>query len=667
MTLAAGERAVPRPDPISGHRLSGPLDAVLDRISDLGIISFAIWTVLYHLGLIFGIATNPLLVIWLIASAGSAWFVARRGGPDGGIGGPLILLNTPVVVVGVLATVSAFMVGSATHSLWWLSWVVGLVVVLLGLRQVMRTGTDPADGHSRDRTSLAEVVQRSTPGSLLALGTALGLGAFSLFTLRVDPDDTFYVNRTVWVAERGTIPTRDTMFSSQTLHALPGAGIPVQSIEVFQGAIAHALGLAGGTAAYLLTPPVATFLAVWSIWRLVREWAPRRLALCFATAVVYLLWAAKDGGNLGVFFLARIQQGKVIFVAMVIPLLFLYLTRHLTASTPYNNLLLFAAGVAAIGYTSSATFLVPLICATAAGPLLLQRRVRMALLAMLPAVYPVLVGIVVHFSSATVDNFGRYWASESAFHFVFGTRWFSAIGWFAVFVGVLFARQGAARLIAWGTAAVLVILLAPGMFTVLNDVTGAHAVIWRVMWVAPVPVLVGLLAALPVPNWARWSAAVPAAVVMLAVIVVGLPLWSGQRSVSVQSSPTWRYSHTALTQARAIIRQFPHTGPILAPDSTMRAITLSTTRVHAVDPLRSYVTVLVEPADQHRARILLSDAISGRGKPPTPAATAQALQTLHVSVVCVRPSWLNRLHLFEAAGYTDTHNVAGEVCLTPPG
>src|SRR5581483_5604036 len=102
-----------------------------------------------------------------------------------------------------------------------------------------------------DVTSMASAVAASRPGTLLALGTALGLGAFSVFTLRSDPDDTFYVNRAVWVAQHGTIPTRDTMFSSQTLHALPGAGIPVQSIEAFQGAIAHVFSLAGGTAAYL--------------------------------------------------------------------------------------------------------------------------------------------------------------------------------------------------------------------------------------------------------------------------------------------------------------------------------------------------------------------------------------------------------------------------------
>src|SRR5581483_11445502 len=213
---------------------------------------------------------------------------------------------------------------SGTSSLWWPGWVVAAASVVVALLAVQRAVT-PAD-----RAGGGEPAGTSPIGTLLALGSGAGLGIFSVFTLRVDPDDTFYVNRAAWVAQHGTIPTHDTMFSDQTLPAIRGAGVPVQSIETFQGAIAHIFHVAAGSAAYLLTPPIGTFLAVWALWRLIRAWAPRRLALCFTLGLVYLLWAGTTGANLGVFFLARMQQGKVIFVAMLVPLLYVYLTEWIS-------------------------------------------------------------------------------------------------------------------------------------------------------------------------------------------------------------------------------------------------------------------------------------------------------------------------------------------------
>ena len=80
-----------------------------------------------------------------------------------------------------------------------------------------------------------------------AILAALGLGAVTLFTFYVDTDDALYVNRSSWVAEHGTIATRDTLYTDQRLDHLAGAGVPIQSIETLYGALAHAVGLSAGT------------------------------------------------------------------------------------------------------------------------------------------------------------------------------------------------------------------------------------------------------------------------------------------------------------------------------------------------------------------------------------------------------------------------------------
>ncbi|HEV7193330.1 MAG TPA: DUF6077 domain-containing protein [Jatrophihabitantaceae bacterium] len=679
MSTSISDRPAPAAAPPGWTHGAALVTRALDYLIDAVVVAFADWTVLYHLGLLAKLHTDVLLLLWVVTTAVALWTLGRiRGGADEKPVSPSepvaadnsvrssvlsALGNVSVPLVGasvLLAAVSAGLVMSGTNSLWWPGWLAGAASVVVALLAVLRAARDATTG-----TRGLDLATVSPAGTLLALGSGLGLGLFSLFTLRSDPDDTFYVNRAAWVANHGTIPTHDTMFSDQTLPAIRGAGVPVQSIETFQGAIAHVFHLAAGTAAYLVTPPVGTFLAVWALWRLVRAWAPRRLALCFALGLVYLLWAGTTGANLGVFFLARMQQGKVVFVAMMVPLLYVYLTEWIAKPSRRHAALLFAGGVTAVGLTSSATFLVPIICAAVALPVLLQRRYLIALGAFVPFVYPAVVGLVVHFSNSSVDPNGKVWDGQGMVHFVFGTHVFGAIGWLAALAAVWFVRPGAPRLAVAGASAMLLVVAGPGILSLMNDLTGAHAVLWRAVWVAPLPALVGMAAALPLPADIRWAAPLPALVGIAAVVAAGQLLWAPARSVSITSSPTWRYNAQALHQARQILDMHRGPGPVLAPDTTMRALTLTTTTVHAIDPLYAYVLLLDEPAAQHRARILLSRMIEGKSPMPSAAAVRAALSELKVSMVCVKPGWTERTALAKSAGYTRATSISGETCLLP--
>src|SRR5581483_6106066 len=155
------------------------------------------------------------------------------------------------------------------------------------------------------------------------------------------------------------------------------------------------------------------------------------------------------------------------------------------------------------------------------------------------------------------------------------------VGWLAVLCAVWLVRPGGARLAATGVAVVIVILTAPGVLGVINAFTGAHAVLWRAIWAAPLPALVGVAAAVKLPAGVRWAAPVPAVAVAVAVVVAGVPMWN--QADSFASSPTWRYG-SMMTQGWRVIRADHYPGPVLAPYNTMKAIALATTKVHAVDP-----------------------------------------------------------------------------------
>ncbi|MGI8882469.1 MAG: DUF6077 domain-containing protein [Jatrophihabitans sp.] len=502
------------------------------------------------------------------------------------------------------------------------------------------------------------------PASVLAFATAAGLGVFSTFVFHADADDTFYVNRAQWVADHGTIATRDTMFGNQHLPAISGAGVPVSSIETLQGAIAHLAQIAAGSVAYLITPAVGTFLAVWAIWRLIRCWAPRRQAGCFVVAMVYLLWAGQTPATLGVFFLPRMQQGKAIFVAMLVPLIYLYLTRWVQAPTRRTAGYLVACGVAAEGLTSSATFVVPLLCAAVAIPLLLRREWRTAAGCFLPFGYPLGVGVVVQVLYESVNAPNALMSTPATLHFVFGASWFALIGWVGVLVAAFVVRRSAPVV---GIAIVLLVVLAPGALAVMKGVIGAEAVLWRTMWVAPIAVCVGMLASVTLPARARWAAPIPVVILVAALIAAGTPFWAPRRQVSIADRPTWRYSAVALDQARAILRDDHVPGPVLAPADTSLALTILTTRLHAVSPYWPYTVTVVEPAAEHAARLRLARLMRSTIGAPTAAELRGELAILHVGWVCLRPHWRGRLALFATAGYSTRRHIRSAVCLQLPG
>ena len=117
-----------------------------------------------------------------------------------------------------------------------------------------------------------------------------------------------------------------------------------------------------------------------------------------------------------------------------------------------------------------------------------------------------------------------------------------ALALVALAVAPLLARRGAPAVLAGASALVGVLVYAPGVLDLINAVTGSGPILWRMLYVAPVPVLVGLLVALP---WAKGDRPLPAtaederrgnleragALAGLAAVVVGFalggrPVWA---------------------------------------------------------------------------------------------------------------------------------------------
>lgn len=695
---------VPRPS-----TTSAVLDDVGDLLSDLAVWGLATWTVLYHLARVVGIGTTPVLlatVVITLALSLTTWRhvarpePARRAAESSAPPRPWVRLPAaaPRLLFGVSAALTAAAVlvhwpeAKGTYRIGWLLMAAALVPLVWSLVMVRAAASSPAAtegpgevaAHGSDAVDAPpeaggapDVVTDGAPadGRPAWLRTAASafvwlvgavLAYLSLRTVRLDADDVFYVNKAVHVAETGRIPLRDTIYSDQVLPALRGAGTaPVQSLEVLQGAVAHLLGISAGTVVYLATPVVMSFLAVWAVWRLARSWSAVRALVAFAVATTYLLWGVKSGYGLGAFWIGRIWQGKVIFVCLAVPLLYLALTRWTRLGRRYDAAMLLAVGAVAVGLTSTATLVVPPIAAAAAAMLLLCRRPRWYV-PLLAAAYPVASGVVVALVAASGGQFGKVdFTSFEAFHAVVGDRLWGAVGVVALLLAPWAVRSGGARMTAAAGSVVAVAAMAPGVPQLVNTVTGAGPILYRLLWMAALPVLVGVLATAPLPV-DRFAPAVrrtvavvvPAALVVL-IVAGGQIVWS--RATTLEDGPRWKFAIGQLSAARWVADSYDGPGPVLAPWQLMRALSLTTTRIHGVDPRSFYLAGIEEPPEAHAARIRLSRSMRNGDTAPPPTLEAD-LAAVGVGYICLDEPKVRYREAVVALGWEPAASRGGITC-----
>ncbi|WP_344587008.1 DUF6077 domain-containing protein [Actinomadura vinacea] len=704
-----------RPEQDHGTAPGGPfapgaaLTRALDRGTDGLVIAFALWTLVYHAGLLVRPPTWVLLAVWAVATAAAGagyvlWRRSRagRGAVDaGGTGAPAdrgLWRDSPVrtwagvprlvPAVALLAGVGAG-TSAGLHEAgvpWWCTWSLGLISVAATAYGVLRLGRAP--GTAED----AGAPPRERPGdssgnsfgdrwgSLVAFATAGAFAAASWFMVNPDGDDAYFVSRSVAAGTDGRIPQHDVIFSTGSFGPIAGEP-PVSSVEVLAGALARLTGVHPTSFLWYAVLPAVTFVAVWALWRLVREWAPRWALACFVAATAYLLWSGVGQASLGSFHLLRMWQGKAMMVSIMVPLLYVHLTRWAERRTAGGLVLLTAAGVAAVGLSSSATLVVPLVTVAAAAPLVLSGRVRTGAAACAAMVYPLAAGlavVVLHHDTSVV---GPFTDAPVSYSWVLLSATMGVLTGCALWAGSRTARPGVPSLITAGVAGVATLLLVPGVLDVIADATGAAQVMWRTMWVVPAPALVGLLAAVRPPEGLRPAAArgdlaraLPAAVpvaLCAAMVVGGVPLWSGQNGTTVTHRPAWKFPQRNLSTALAVVRAGRAHDPgrpqvVLMPQQYMRAVPLLSTRDHAINPNSHYLRLLPAPRAFIDDRLLLTTLVtSPQAADPSAAETRAALRRTGVTAACARRSDQDGLRLLEAAGYGNRSRVGKLTCVFP--
>ena len=517
-----------------------------------------------------------------------------------------------------------------------------------------------------------------------------GLALISSATLRPQSDDTNYLNLSTWIAERGTMPTRDTIYSDQVFTTKPLGS----AWESMWGVVAHITGISAPTLLYVIAVPVLTLLSVLALDRGLRSMHVRHTNFAILVVSIFLILDGKNIFSFGVFHGPRIWQGKSFFVSAMIPLL-IAAGIVWARSGRRNDLIRFLLiGIATAGLTTTATMLVPMIVVVIAAVVGYQRGIRDAGWTLLAMLAPLYVGLAFRGSheddQALGDWAGNVIGLARPGNIVSGltqlpdpnefVRWMSRpplhAALFALVMcwGFIGAESRTARRVIAGLSVMWAIVYLPPVLAVIEEFTGVQAISWRFWWLLPIPMLVGAAASavaaglirITAVNKHRTLSLVIGLAILLALIVVpGKLVWNsslGQvngQSARLMWPPGWKVFGGYL-EAKIILDEIAIDGDIVAARSNIeKSLAATTVRIHPVLPKIGWFTQSggSQAAESLPDRLQIRQFTSSQPDPQLPELNLQdlpnALDRVGVNVICLDADRTDDIDLAKTWGYTN--------------
>jgi hypothetical protein len=667
----------PAPDPARRGSRSRRGPTRVARASDVAldafVVALAAWTLLFHVARAAGWTVDLTFGLWLGAVSVAAVFVPayRRGirttppadlaedadvGPGRAVGAVLGL----GAAAGVIAGLRALDVPG-----WWIVWGLAVAALVAAAVLVLRAPAAPA---ARPRPSA--LTEQLGAGTVIVAAIVFALLAVT--TVRPDTDDVYLVNRSVWVEQRGgAFPERDVLFSDEEF-AITRDNEVETAIEPLVGAIARWLPWSSATVAYLAVAPVVSALGVLALWRLVRSWRVGAPVTATLLGVLFLAFGGAIHTSFGNFSFGRAWQGKVAFLSVVVPQLWTHALGWGRDRRARSLVMLVLASIAAVGLSSTATLVGPPVVALGIGAGVLGSapvaRARTAALGALALVAPLAAGLVAVWSEPQAPRAASQLLAAAArlvtgpagsppplggpgavgppdaWYTVVGTGTLAVIGGVAAFTAWAAVRDRAARLaLIAAPLAVVGLFGAPAVLRLAAEAAGARSIVWRVVWIIPLPAMVGVAvtgAAALVPARAAAAArlAVPLAAAV-AIVAGGTGVWSGANGASL-GAPAWDVDPEALPAARRLVELARPGTTVAAPEAVGGIVAITTVDVRAHNPSSKYLSgPWASSGFQRRQRGVLSRAVEAGDLPAgTEADVERALAALGVTAACVRPA-----------------------------
>ncbi len=648
------------PSAESTDRLTTRMDFSVDAV----VVALAVWTGVFQVAVLFGLHRDLAMSAWILACVVLLWLVLRRPGP------PRISPTRwsaptfdPVPLGGglVVALLLAFLKPEGLG--WPVVWLLAVAVLGYGLWSM----------HRRERAGPATA--QSSPTSLVVrsvLLLALLAALLSLVMVRPDRDDVYVMNRAAYVEEHAdAFPTRDTIFSDDFLPTQRPAG-PQTSFEPLIGSIAAWLPFRAAAVGYLGVAPLVAALGVLALWRLLRTLGARAPSLACWVGTIWLVLDGTMHRSFGNFAMGRSWQGKVVLVAVVVPVLWHHAISFGRSGSRRHLLMLLAGSLAGVGLSSSAVLVVPgvVLAGVAAGAVTTRRlhRILAGLVALGPpavaATWIVLAepqrleatGPVLAFLGGIVTLDSEV-EPITQIRAVFGEGVPALVPLVAVLLGCLAVGQREGRLaLALASATVFGAAFAPGALDLVSDLAGSESVLWRVIWILPVPAMVGaVFTSIPVP-WLDQSLIkilLPTGALGL-VLMLGTPIISAaNRGAELAWPPRYELPWPDQLSAPTLAGLAPDGGLVAGPSTVDFAVSVLTSRVKTVNPRPHYLQGRhVDESFGAIDRLALSNALDAGIDDGQIESLGQSIQHLEPHAVCHRPGAAGALStVLEQQGY----------------
>jgi hypothetical protein len=519
------------------------------------------------------------------------------------------------------------------------------------------------------------------------------MGLIASATLRPQSDDTNYLNLSTWIAERGTLPTKDTIYSDQVFNTKPLGS----AWEPLWGALAHLTHISAPTLLYVIAVPILTMLSVFALDRGLRAIHVRHSNFALVVASLFLLFDGKNLFSYGVFHGVRIWQGKSFFVSAMIPLLIAAGVLWARNGRRNDLIRLALVATAAAGMTTTATMLVPIMVVVFAAVVGYQRGVKSAGITLTVLAMPLYIGLAFRGSHEDDSALGTYSSTLAAIHPAtlfnsLGTlpdaneyvRWMSKpalhAALFALVMcwGWLGAESRTARRVIAGLSLAWAIVFLPPVLGAIESFTGVHAISWRFWWLLPIPMLVGSAASAVISGLVRVTKTnrMSFAVSLLAlaalfscIVIPGKTVWTsslGQlngQNARLSWPPGWKV-FGGYYDAKLSLDEIAHDGDIVAARSNIeKSIAATTVRVHPVLPKIGWFTQAggTQAAKSLPDRLQIRQFTSTQPDPQLPELNLidlpNALDRVGVNVICLDADRKADIELAKSWGYTGGANV----------
>jgi hypothetical protein len=374
------------------------------------------------------------------------------------------------------------------------------------------------------------------------------------------------------------------------------------------------------------------------MWRLLRVLCAAVPVAAVAAATLFLFLDGSKHASFGNFSFARLWQGKVVLVAVFVPLLWTYAVRWGRDGSKRDLAMLAAANVAAAGLSSTGLFVAPLATALVSASIALRvRSVPRLAAAAAAAAYPAALAVLNRAADARLEatpSNAAGVAPWSRWAFVFG-RPALALTAVALTLAWATARDRTARTLLTVAPLVLVVALhGPRLLDPLRTLTpGAASILWRTVWVVPVPVFVGMVVALPLARRARDGVGAATTGLMAAAVAIfamtTTPVMSADNRAII-GRPHWKTGGETQV-AQRLVGEVPSGSVVAGPFAVDRVVPLISSDVRAVDPRPGWYAKGIDP----RPRRLVQRVLTAGLEDVDPAAFTAAMDSLGVDAVAL--------------------------------